>query len=53
MLGEAKKLAKLLCDLPQTCLGNDRMSVLTNIYKLVMMTYISNEFEFGWLVQDQ
>jgi len=47
VLTEAKKLAKSLCDFPQTCLRNDRMSMLTNIYKLDMMKYINNEFEFG------
>ena len=44
---EAKSLAKSLCDLPQTCLLNDRMSMLTNIYNFSLSKYIENEFTFG------
>lgn len=49
VLKEAVNLARSLCDLPQTCMRNDRMSVLTNIYKLDMKKYMENEFGYGML----
>ena len=47
VLKEAVTLAKTLCEFPQNCLRNDRMSMLTNIYKLDLAKYITNEFEYG------
>ena len=47
VLQEAVNLAKSLCEFPQNCLRNDRMSMLTNIYKLDLKKYMTNEFEYG------
>lgn len=47
VLKEAITLAKSLCEFPQNCLRNDRMSMLTNIYKLDLKKYMTNEFEYG------
>ncbi len=47
VLGCALELGKSLCNFPQNCLRNDRMSMLTSIYKLDLGKYIMNEFEFG------
>jgi enoyl-CoA hydratase len=46
VLEESISLAKELCELPQTCLRNDRLSLITNCYRNYK-DLVSNEFHYG------
>jgi enoyl-CoA hydratase len=47
VMPKAIELAKELCQLPQTCLRNDRMSLINNVFNMNYEQLIKNEFKFG------